>query len=136
MARNIGAAIVGVFVAVGLVWAIESVGHGVYPPPASLDLTDAEAMRAYADAMPIGALLFVALAWFSGTLAGTWVACRIGTASPLVFVLVVGGLILTAAITNLMLIPHPLWFSALGIIAILVGAWLGKMLGGTREAPA
>lgn len=134
MGRNIGAAIVGVFVAVGVVWAIESIGHSVYPPPPSLDLTDAEAMRAYADALPIGALLFVALAWFSGTLAGTWVACRIGTASPLVFVLIVGGLILAAAITNLMLIPHPLWFAALGTIAILVGAWLGKMLGDTQEA--
>jgi hypothetical protein len=136
MGRNIGAGIVGIFLAVGLVWAIESIGHLVYPPPADLDFANAEAMREYTDTVPIGALLFVAAAWFVGTLAGTFAACRIGTASPLVFVLVVGGLMLAATITNLMMIPHPLWFSALGIVVVLVGAWFGKTFAGERKSPA
>ncbi len=130
MGRNIAAAIAGIAIAIGLVWAIESFGHSIYPPPEGLDFADADAMRAYTSSLPIGALLFVAAAWFVGTLAGTYAACRIGTASPLVFVLIVGGLMLVATTINLLMIPHPHWFSALGIIAIMVGAWLGKLLGG------
>ena len=136
MGRNIAAAIAGIVVAVGLVWAVESIGHRVYPPPEGLDFADAEAMRAYASALPIGALLFVAAAWFVGTLAGTYAACRIGTASSLVFVLIVGGLMLVATTINLLMIPHPLWFSALGVIAVMVGAWLGKRLGDSPERAA
>ena len=130
MGRNIAAAIAGIAIAIGLVWAIESFGHSIYPPPEGLDFADADAMRAYTSSLPIGALLFVAAAWFVGTLAGTYAACRIGTASPLVFVLIVGGLMLVATTINLLMIPHPHWFSALGIIAIMVGTWLGKLLGG------
>jgi len=29
-----------------------------------------------------------------------------------------------------MMIPHPLWFSVLGVIGIIVAAWLGMTLGG------
>ena len=130
MGKNIAAGVAGVVVAGLLVWLVEMIGHSVYPPPADLDFADADAMRAYIDTLPIGALLFVAVAWFIGTLGGTYAACRIGTAKPMIFALVVGGLMLLATIFNLAMIPHPLWFAALGIVGIAVGAWLGMTLGG------
>ena len=130
MGKNISAGLMGVVVAGLLVWLVEKGGHSVYPPPPGLDFADADAMRAYIDTLPIGALLFVAAAWFIGTLGGTLTACRIGTAKPMIFALVVGGLILIGAILNLVMIPHPLWFAALGIVGIAVGAWLGMILAG------
>ena len=42
---------------------------------------------------------------------------------------VVGGLMLVGTLFNLMTIPHPLWFSILGVAGIAVGAWLGMTLG-------
>ena len=130
MGKNIAAGIAGIVVAGLLVWLVEMIGHSVYPPPAGLDFANADAMRAYIDTLPIGALLFVAAAWFIGTLGGTFTACKIGTAKPMVFACVVGGLMFVATVVNLAMIPHPLWFSALGIIGIAVGAWLGMTLGG------
>jgi hypothetical protein len=127
MGKNIAAGVAGVVIAVALVWLVEKIGHAVYPPPADLDLTDAEAMRAYIATLPPGALLFVAAAWFVGTLCGTCAACAIGTAKPTHFAVVVGGLMLVATIMNLAMIPHPMWFSVLGIVGVLVGAWLGTM---------
>jgi len=127
MGRNIGAGIAGVVIAFVLVALVEMVGHAFYPPPEGLDFADADAMRAYIDTVPLGALLFVAGAWFIGTVGGTCAACAIGTAKPLIFAGVVGGLVLVATIANLIMIPHPLWFSVLGIVGILVGAWLGTM---------
>ncbi len=130
MGRNIGAGIAGVVVAGLLVWIVESVGHAVFPPPPDLDFANADAMRAYIDTLPLGALLFVAAAWFIGTLGGTLTACKLGTGRRYIYALVVGGLILAATVVNLVMIPHPMWFSALGIVGIVAGAWLGLKLSG------
>ena len=129
MGKNILAGIGGVITAIALVWIVESAGHAVYPPPPDLDFADPDVMRVYIDSLPVGALLFVAAAWFIGPFGGTFAACRVGSASPLVFVLVVGGLMLIATAVNLLMIPHPMWFSALGIIAVCVGSWLGMLVG-------
>jgi len=125
MGKNIGAGVAGVIVAFFMVWLVEKIGHGVYPPPPDLNFADKEAMRAYIDTLPLGALLFVAGAWFLGTLGGTVTACRIGDASPLIYVMIIAGLMLLATAANLIMIPHPAWFSILGIAGIIVAAWLG-----------
>ena len=136
MVKNIAAGIAGVVIAVTLVWLVEMVGHSVYPPPPNLDFADADAMRAYVSGLPIGAFLFVGGAWFVATLCGTFAACKIGTAKPIVFACVVGGLMLLATAANLMMIPHPLWFSILGVVGIIVAAWLGMTLSARTTSEA
>ena len=136
MGKNIIAGIAGVVVAVALVWLIEVVGHSVYPPPPNLNFANADAMLAHTSTLPIGAFLFVGGAWFVATLCGTFAACKIGTAKPIVFAGVVGGLILIAAAANLIMIPHPLWFSILGVVGIIVAAWLGMTLGARTASEA
>ena len=134
MGKNIAAGVAGIVIAGALVWLVEMIGHSVYPPPPGLDFANPEAMRAYIATMPIGAFLFVGGAWFIATLAGTFAACKIGDAKPMIFAIVVGGLMLIATAANLMMIPHPLWFSILGVIGILVAAWLGMTLASTRAS--
>lgn len=129
MGKNIAAGIAGVVIAVALVWLVERIGHAVYPPPADLDFADPDAMRAYMATVPGGALLFVGGAWFIGTLGGTFTACKIGSAKPLTFAAIVGGLMLVATAANLIMIPHPIWFSILGVAGIIIAAWLGMTLG-------
>jgi hypothetical protein len=129
MGRKIGAGILGIAVAVALVWIVETIGHSIYPPPADLDFGNSDVMRAYIDTLPLGALLSVAAAWFIGSLGGTFAACRIGTARPLVYALVVGLMMFSGATFNLTIIPHPIWFSILGVVGIFAGTWLGMDLG-------
>jgi len=136
MGKNIAAGIAGVVIAGLLVWLVEMLGHTVYPPPTGLNFADPDAMRAYIDMLPLGALLFVAAAWFIGTLGGTFAACKIGTAKPIVFAGVVGGLMLIGTLFNLVTIPHPLWFSILGIVGIIVAAWLGMTFGASTASEA
>ena len=45
----------------------------------------------------------------------------------MIFAMVVGGLMLIATIMNLVMIPHPMWFSILGVVGVVIGAWLGTM---------
>ena len=136
MGKNIGAGIAGVVIAGLLVWLVEMLGHTVYPPPTDLNFADPDAMRTYIDALPVGALLFVAAAWFIGTLGGTAAACKIGDAKPMIFAIVVGGLMLLGTMFNLVTIPHPLWFSILGVVGIIVAAWLGMTLGAGTASEA
>lgn len=135
MGKKILAGAAGIFVAIGLVWFVEMVGHSIYPPPDDLDFGDVDVMRAYIDTLPLGALLSVATAWFIGAFGGTFVACRLGTARPLVYALVVGGLMFAGAAFNLTVIPHPMWFSILGIVGIFVGTGLGMTLGSKKATP-
>jgi len=130
MGKNIAAGVAGILIAGALVWLIEMLGHYVYPPPPDLNFADPEAMGAYVATLPMGAFLFVGGAWFVATLGGTYVACKIGDAKPMTYAIIVGGLMLVATAANLMMIPHPLWFSVLGVIGIIVAAWLGMTLGG------
>jgi hypothetical protein len=127
MLKYIAAGIAGVLIAILLVYLVEMIGHAVYPPPPDLDFGDTEALRAYISTLPLGAFLFVGGGWFIGTLGGTCAACAIGSARPVVFAAVVGGLMLAGAAMNLVMIPHPTWFSILGVAGIVVAAWLGTM---------
>src|SRR5262249_50746482 len=72
MGRNILAVVLGVALAGSLVFAVEALGHRIYPPPEGLKADDYEAIKAYVAQAPVGALLFVPLSWFVGTLAGCW----------------------------------------------------------------
>jgi hypothetical protein len=128
MGKNIAAGVAGTLIAVGLVWLIEMAGHLVYPPPPDIDFSDKESLRAYAAGLPIGAFGFIGGAWFLGTLGGVLAACKVGTAEPKVFAMIIGGLILLATAVNLVMIPHPLWFSMSGVAGIIVAAWLGMSL--------
>lgn len=124
MFRNIGAALAGIVTAFVLVLVVEKVGHLIYPPPADLDFSDPEAIKPYIATMPFLALLFPMIAWVVATFVGSLVASKIGTANPLLFAGIVGGLILAATIANLIMIPHPVWFSIVSLIAIAASAWI------------
>jgi len=128
MVKNIAAGVIGVLVAVGLVWLIEMIGHAVYPPPPDIDFSNVDSVRRYMSTLPLGAFAFVGSGWFLGTLGGTMAAGRIGSAAPHIFAMIVGGFVLAATAFNLAVIPHPLWFSITGIAGILIAAWLGQFL--------
>ena len=137
MLRDIGAAVAGLVTAFALIALIEWIGHTIYPPPSDLDFSDPVAMPIYVAQLPIQALLFPMFAWFIGTFCGTLVACTMGQARPVVFAFAIGLLVLAGTIANLILIPHPLWFSAIAVIGIIVSAWLALLIArkGTASPP-
>lgn len=136
MLRNIGAALAGVVIAFVLVMLVEKLGHFIYPPPAHLDYKDVEAVETYIATLPFLALLFPMFAWVVGTFTGTLVASKLGTANPLAFAIIVGGLMLAATIANLIFIPHPLWFSIVSLIAIAASAWFAAKVASGRAEKA
>ncbi len=129
MTRNILAVVFGVVTAVMLIMIVETAGHFVYPPPSNIDFQDMQAMAEYVDTLPLGALLFVMLAWETGTIGGGLVACFIARKRAMVYASIVGGMVLFATLYTLITIPHPMWFSITSVIAIAVATWITGIIG-------
>jgi len=132
MIRNALAAVIGLVIAIVTVLLVQRLGHTIYPPPPDLDTNNVAAMRTYISQLPLLALVFPIISYFLGALAGPFTASRIGTARPLLFAGGIGLILLAFTIATLIHIPHPHWFSALAIAAILLGAWLAMQLAGDR----
>lgn len=124
--RYLWSVILGWVVAIGVVAGIEKFGHMIYPPPMGLDVNNNEAMLAYMDALPIGALLFVLVAWFCGAFFGGVVCVFFSKAKAMMFSIIIGAIVLLGALTSLIFIPHPIWFSIVALLGLpIVVAFTG-----------
>lgn len=130
MVRNIAGGVVGIVVAVGTVAACEALGRAVGAIPLAPTGQPREALAAYFQNLPASALLLVALGWFVAVLLGSYAAVLIARGRPRLFSLLVGGLILLSAIANFALLPHPAWFMAAGLAAIVVATLLAVKITG------
>src|SRR5450432_3256679 len=130
MIRKIVAVVLGVAVAFGLVALLEAIGHALYPLPEGLDFHNPEHLKIYAATVPLGALWCVLGAWLVATLAGGWLAAFIARERPLLFSAIVGAVVLVATIANLVMIPHPGWFSVTAIVTIPIAAVCASLIAG------
>lgn len=128
MIRDAIAVAVGLATGLILIYAIQKVGHTMYPPPENLDINDVEAARSYISQLPLLALLFPIISYFFGTLGGSFVGCAVGTARPVALAGIIGLILLAFTIANLIWIPHPHWFSAFAIAVVVGGAFLAARL--------
>ena len=120
----------GVVVAFGCVFLVEMVGHSLYPPPAGLDLSDPADQARVMEAMPAAAKAMVLAAWFIGAGAGAWVANRI--AGRPIAGWIVALLVIAAGVATMVMIPHPAWMWAGGILLPLLAAWVAERTAGRR----
>jgi hypothetical protein len=138
MLRKIAAVVVGTVLAIVLIIVVEELSHRIYPPPADLDVTDKEALKAYLGSVPTGALLFVGAAWVIGTFGGGMLATFIARRSAVTNCAIIGGLVLAGTVLNLASIPHPAWFVVLSIIAIIATTFITSRIAQrfVRKQPA
>lgn len=128
MGKNIVGVITGIVTAMLVVGGIEWASHQIFPIPVDIDPANDEAFADYVANLPVGAILMVGFAWMAGAFSGSYITGRIGTLKPHYGTLIVTGLILAGTITNLMLIPHPLWFSVSAPIAVILSGYAATWL--------
>ena len=122
--------VAGIVVAFLCVFAVEWIGHDLYPPPEGLDIKDPADQARLMAAMPTAAKAMVLAAWFVGALAGAWVANRIAgrsIAGWIVALLVVAG-----GVATMIMIPHPVGMWAGGILLPLLAGWIADRAAGRR----
>jgi hypothetical protein len=106
------------------------IGHSLYPTPAGLDINDPADQARVMAAMPAAAKAFVLLGWFVGALAGAWTANRIAGRSLAGWIVAL--LVIVAGVATMVMIPHPAWMWAGGILLPLLAGWIAERVSGRR----
>ena len=130
MLKNILAVLGGVLAGFVGVMVFEMAGHLLFPVPgyAELDITDPEALRAFAATIPLVNQIALMVGWAGAAIAAGFVARKIKGDLSLILNLIAGGIFILPSVYNLYMIPSPIWMWVIGIAVWLPGAWLGRKL--------
>jgi hypothetical protein len=129
--RGIAAIIAGMIVAFILVVAVEFFSAVVHPVPHDFKGT-MEEMCQHVARYPHWVLALVVPAWAGTAFASTWISGRLGNRFCGLFI---GLLLVAALILNLWMLPYPIWFKILNLLAIPAAILLGDRLSIRRETP-
>ncbi|HYD87036.1 MAG TPA: hypothetical protein VEA80_06155 [Vitreimonas sp.] len=124
--RIILGVVLGAALGLGVVMAGDVLNHLVFPPT-TLEkfVADVRAVPAHKlAALPVA----YALAAFVAAFAGAKIAARVWAGW------IAGGLLTAATFANLVMIAHPLWFTAACVVLAPTAAWLGAHLAARRAA--
>ena len=125
--RRIGATVLGIIVAALLVQCAELIVHFMYPPPPGYNMRNMDDVKKFVATLPMLAMVVVLIGWLIGTLAGAFVAAKIGRSRVPGYV--VGAFLFLGGIANATMIPQPAWFSAASFVVYIGGAIVGAKLG-------
>jgi len=120
--------VLGSLVNMGLIM----LGGRLIPPPAGADVNTLEGLKIALPLFEPRHFVFPFLAHALGTLAGACLAARLAPARSVLPATLVGGFFLIGGISNIVMLPSPLWFSALdlllayGPMAWLAQAWAAR----------
>ena len=120
------AGIVGVFAGGLTIFLLEAAGHALFGTADPNDLSTITA--------PMFASVLVA--WILGSAAAGWVATYWARSTSLVLGIVVGLVLLAAAGSNMLVIPHPAWMIAGAVVLMPLAAVLGARAAAAREGAA
>jgi hypothetical protein len=142
--RNVLAVLAGLAIGGAINMAIITASPSVIPPPAGVDVTNAESLKASIHLFQPRHFVMPFLAHALGTLAGAIVAFLIAATHHARLAYVVGVVFLAGGIAAAFMIPAPAWFIALDlVVAYIPMAWLGIHVGtrltgndGARRRPA
>ena len=128
--RNLFGCIIGVVVGSGINMALIVLGPSVIPPPAGVDVTNPEALTNSIHLFEPRHFVFPFLAHALGTLCGALVAFLVAASYKIAVAFVIGTLFLAGGITASFMIPAPIWFMILDLVAAYIPmAWLSTRIG-------
>jgi hypothetical protein len=134
MLRNILAVIVGIVVGSVVNMSLVQIGHMVITVPEGADISDMQTLAASMHLFEPKHFIFPFLAHAIGTLAGALIAALIAVSYQMKIALGIGVLFLIGGTAAVMMLPAPMWFSALDlIVAYIPMAWLGGKIGMTLK---
>lgn len=127
--RNILAVITGIIIGSLVNMGIIMISGNIIPPPEGADVTTMEGLKASMHLFQPKNFIFPFLAHALGTLFGAITAALIAFNHKMKFALGIGFFFLIGGITNILLLPSPVWFAILDIGgAYITMAWIGGTL--------
>jgi hypothetical protein len=87
------------------------ISGSIIPPPEGADVTTMEGLQEAMHLFSPRHFLMPFLAHALGTFAGAWIAAKIAASHKMILAVVIGCFFLAGGITNVILLPSPLWFT-------------------------
>lgn len=115
--KNILAVIAGVIVGSIVNMGIIMVSGSIIPPPEGADVTTAEGLKASMHLFEPKHFIMPFLAHALGSLVGAFVAVKIAASHQMYFALGVAAFFLLGGIANVFMLPSPVWFNVLDLVA-------------------
>ena len=124
--KNILAVVAGFIIGSVVNMGLIMLSSSVIPPPEGVIVTDPESLKKSMHLFEPRHFIFPFLAHALGTLAGAFVAGTIAATSKFRLAMVIGIVFLIGGIVNVVMLPAPIWFEVLDIVAAYIPmAWLG-----------
>ena len=128
--RNVLAVLAGIVIGGGVNMALVILSPSLIPPPAGVDVTNAESLGKAMHLFEPRHFVMPFLAHAVGTLAGALAAYLIAATYKAQIAYVIGVLYLCGGVAASFMIPAPTWFIVLDLLAAyLPMAWLGIQIG-------
>lgn len=115
----------GMATAMIVIFIMEFISHSIYPIPKGVDMKNKEAIAEMIKNMPSGAMIFILMGYAFGSFSGGLVGAMMSTEKRIRTSLIVGAVVMLGGVMNIMMVPHPLWFSICTFLAYLPFAYLG-----------
>jgi hypothetical protein len=123
------AVVLALVLALALLSGVEVMSSILHPEPPGLKPDDLDAIKEHVARYPPAVLLLGGLAWGLATFLSAWLATRLGAGRHPAHGILVGSILLVAAIANMLMLPYPVWFWILNLVLFPVGFCLGARLG-------
>jgi hypothetical protein len=127
--RNILAVIAGFIIGSAVNMGLILISSSIIPLPDGVDPSNMESLKNNMHLFEAKHFIFPFLAHALGTLVGAFVAAKLAATHAMKLALGIGAFFLIGGITNVMMLPSPLWFTILDLVgAYIPMAWLGGKL--------
>ena len=128
--RSVLALLAGIAIGGGVNMALITLSPSLIPPPAGVDVTNAESLAKAIHLFEPRHFVMPFLAHALGTLAGALAAFLIAAAYKSQLAYAIGVVFLCGGVAASFMIPAPAWFIALDLLAAYLSmAWLGIRIG-------
>jgi hypothetical protein len=132
--RNILAILVGLVIGGAVNMALITLSPSLIPPPAGVDVTNAESLSKAIHLFEVRHFIMPFLAHALGTLVGALVAYLIAASYKMQLAYLIGAVFLCGGVAACFMIPTPAWFMVLDLLlAYLPMAWLAVQLGSRMQ---
>jgi hypothetical protein len=129
MLKNAFSVILGLVGASFIIFALEVLGHIIYPMPANLDVNNMDDLKAFTSSAPAIVFVLVIIAYAVGSVVGGLIAAAIATHNKMTKAITVGGILMGLGAYNLFMIPHPVWTIIISIFLFIPSSYLGGYMG-------
>jgi hypothetical protein len=114
--KNILAVVAGVVIGGALNSGIIMISSSVIPPPNGADVTTMEGLKAALPFFQPKHFIMPFLAHALGTLLGAFIAAKFSANHKMIFAYVIGGFFLIGGISNVFMLPSPVWFTIVDLV--------------------